>query len=416
MEVKQKIKMIPRVLSVLLSLFLTSFFFCGCFQARQLNERLLVQAVGIDWVDGQYLLTLQAFAPAAEGGGSLTASSQNAKLLQSHGETIAQALQNATQIQGKEIFLGHSRILVIGEALAKRGVDFPLTYFASSASARHNLSVAVAVSKAADILSCKINQGILPGETLEKILENSKENGMLENILLFEFLASLENKHDSAILPVLKLAKSKGEESSKAGKDEKQQGEEQAKEDKLEAISEVSAVGMAIFSDSRMVGILEGGMSQGLMWLRDSLKQTTLTVQSEDYSTASVHVYKSKSSLIPNYSGKNGDKISFSLEVECEATIGETQLRKNKTASLEATQRVQSKCEELIEKECNNAFSYAVTQKKSDIFNLGNIVWKDNAKLFKTMRDEWPKELPEIELSVKPKVTINRFGLTFENE
>lgn len=404
-------------LLLLFSTFIVMLSCCGCFQARQLSERLLVQGIGIDWEDDNFLLTFQIFAPAAEGGGTITSSPKNAKILQSKGSTVSLAVQNATLMQGKELFLGHTRILIIGNTLAKRGITFPLSYFSSNASARHNVNLAVANGKAADILTSKINQGILPSETLEKILENSKENGRLENIQLFEFLASLQNKHESAALPILELKKEETEKvKSDDGGGEKKDEAGQNQDEKVEPIGKVEAIGMAIFKDAAMVGALEGNEAQGLMWLRNSLDQTTIAVQSEDYSTAAVHIFKSSSELIPHYSGENQDNIAFTLKIKCEATLGESMLKPGKEADFETINRLEAKCREFIEKECKEAFKIAITEKKADVFNLGNIVWKDNTKLFKTMRDTWPQELSNIKLDVKPEIIINRMGLRLETE
>ena len=36
----------------------------GCMGAVPIDQRMLVQAVGIDWQEGQYQVTLQIFSPA----------------------------------------------------------------------------------------------------------------------------------------------------------------------------------------------------------------------------------------------------------------------------------------------------------------------------------------------------------------
>ena len=41
----------------------------ACLNPVHLNERAIVQAVGIDWEDGQIHMTFQIFAPAGDGGG-----------------------------------------------------------------------------------------------------------------------------------------------------------------------------------------------------------------------------------------------------------------------------------------------------------------------------------------------------------
>ena len=58
---KWLILMVAGTLSVLLT---------GCMGAVPIDQRMLVQAVGIDWHEGQYQVTLQIFSPARKEGES----------------------------------------------------------------------------------------------------------------------------------------------------------------------------------------------------------------------------------------------------------------------------------------------------------------------------------------------------------
>ena len=47
-----------------------SVLLTGCMGAVPIDQRMLVQAVGIDWQEGQYQVTLQIFSPARKEGES----------------------------------------------------------------------------------------------------------------------------------------------------------------------------------------------------------------------------------------------------------------------------------------------------------------------------------------------------------
>ena len=129
-------------------------------------------------------MTFQVFSPAVEGGGGISATADNAKIIEASGNTVSEAVQNAMMVQGKQLFVGHNRIVILGAELAKRGLEQPLSYFSANAWSRQGVYLAVASDTANEILTAKINQGILPAETLEKIVQNAEDNGAVRLSLI----------------------------------------------------------------------------------------------------------------------------------------------------------------------------------------------------------------------------------------
>ncbi|MEG0570196.1 MAG: hypothetical protein RR497_00950, partial [Oscillospiraceae bacterium] len=110
-----------KIFVVAICLCLCTVMLSSCSGSVKLSERALVQGIGIDSDGEKIVLTLQIFSPSGGNKGELAATSENAKLIRSTGNTLAFAIENASLTQGKEIFLGHARVIVIGEELAKQG-------------------------------------------------------------------------------------------------------------------------------------------------------------------------------------------------------------------------------------------------------------------------------------------------------
>lgn len=401
--------MLSRVALGLL-LLCNTFLLSGCLQPLQLNERALVQAVGVDWVRDHIHLTLQVFSPAAEGGNGISASPQNANIIESDGRTVTEAFQNASLTQGKEMFIGHNRVIIVGEELASRGIAQAIAYFSASSTARHNANLVIAKGSAKDIVSAKINQGILPAETLERILINAEKSGLFEGVKLYEFMTALQNKHDSAVLPV--LARKPEEESAEAAAP--QEGKS-PKENNVENVSPIYVDGMAVFVDGKMTDILQGQEVRGLLWLRGKVKDTVITVQSDIYQNAALHVYWTQSKLLPQMDNK-GENISFVLNVRCHATLKETMLREGveEEVMLDHIKELGTAAEKLITAEVEEAFKKTVTEDGADIFNLGNIIWKNDKDIWKAVRSNWSEKLKDIKLTVNAEVTVDRVGSELE--
>lgn len=377
----------------------------ACLNPVQLHERAIVQAVGIDWVDDEIQMTFQIFSPAGDGS-TISANAENAKIITTTGSTVSDAVQNATLIQGKQLFMGHSRILIIGKALAERGLEQPLRYFSANAFARSNTHLVLAEETAAGILSAKINQGILPADTLEAIAENAAENGIIQNIELYEFLRALEDGHESSILPVIRLKTDQKEGGSSGGERSESQS------DTIPEVSGVEMASMAVFSGAKLAGILTREESRGLLWIRDEIDRTVLTASTPVYETAAVRVHHLDSALTPDILVEEGEpRLRFRLEIHADGTILEAVPREGQESSNAAIDELEDAAEEVIRRECHMAFTRTTRDLQSDVLGLGSLVWKTDVELWKQIGAEWSEALPRTVLQVEVVLDIDRVGL-----
>lgn len=407
----------------ILLLFLTLVSFSsmtGCIDTIQLNERAIVQAVGIDWENDAYLLTLQIFSPVTGGGTGIDATAENAKVIQAEGKTISEAVQNANLVQGKRLFVGHNRIIIIGSALARQGLEQILSYFSSNPWSRQNVYLAMAEEKAGDILSAKINQGILPAETLEKIMVNSEENGLIKSVQMVDFLKALDNQYESSFMPVIRL-NPKGEKGDAVataggggGGGGGEGGGSGGSGDEIEPVSSVELCGTALFSQAKSVAVLGRDASRGILWLRNEIQKTDIDVESQKYAAATLRVYESKSTLIPHLVQE--DALHFRLEIEAKCIVGESKLRENTKFSLEDINELQKAGEAVIAEESRQAFQTAMVTYGADIFNFGDLVWKNNIQLWKALHDNWPEVSKNMTLDVEVHLNIDRVGLEFQKD
>ncbi|WAM31575.1 hypothetical protein [Caldicellulosiruptor naganoensis] len=99
---------------------------CGCWNKRELNDILIVQAVGIDMLkNGDFKLTYQVLKPKVLKNPSNVPSSPQQKgvwCFSSTGKTIFDAIRNATLSCNKKLFWSHNKIVVISKSLSKKGI------------------------------------------------------------------------------------------------------------------------------------------------------------------------------------------------------------------------------------------------------------------------------------------------------
>lgn len=383
----------------LLLLVATTLLFSGCINSIKLNEQAIVQAISLDLQEDKILLGLQIFSPSKSGEGKIGASTDNAKLIEATGENISDAIKNSNIMQGKQIFTGHNRIIVIGEELAQKGLVDILKYFSTNALSRKNVNISIAKGKAIDIIKAKLNQGMLPADTLEKIISNTNKQGYASNVLLYELERSLKNQHNSAILPCFSAIEEK--------KDEKKSGD---KKEQIEPVSNIKLNGCGIITHDGLIDILTEQETRGVLWIRDNISSTSVDVSTENVEHATVEIFNTKSKIIPQF---NDDIITFELNISCRATLGEVLIKKDKKISTDEIIKIQEAAAEKIKKECMLGFSRAFVDNKADIFNFGSLIWKNNKEIWLKVKDDWANTSKNIKLIVKPKVDIDSVGLEF---
>ena len=109
-----------RIIVVLLLLF----SLCGCMESRELKERTIIEAVGIDKKDEQYSLIFQQYQPETGQGKEGSAGSGKSKPVQSQGRSISEAIDRVTHYNGNEVFLGNSTYIVLGEETEGEATKF----------------------------------------------------------------------------------------------------------------------------------------------------------------------------------------------------------------------------------------------------------------------------------------------------
>ncbi len=135
-----------------------------------LNQLLVVNAIGIDKTDeGDFSLT---FAYADSSSASAVA------LLYAEGNSFASAVNNATRYAGRNMFLGHTRFVVLGHETAVGGLTDALNYLAKSYETRLSLSVVTVKGKAKDCLSVSDKSGADAVTALDSLLDSLSVNSL----------------------------------------------------------------------------------------------------------------------------------------------------------------------------------------------------------------------------------------------
>lgn len=390
-----------KIAAVLLVIPIILFSFTSCIQGHQLNETAIVQAIGIDWAEDQFEVTLQIYSP--KGAGASTAidtSKNNSSTITSSGKTLASAIRNATLSQGKKIFTGHNRIIIIGKSMAQQGIESLFSYFNRNALTLQNVQVLLAEETAKQIITANIDQGILAAETIQKMVDNSHENGFVYLSPYYLFSKNMIFHNGCGAVPIISLVPEK--ESSS------QSGEENSTSAKIPEVTHLNMDKTAVFQDFKLAGTLDQNETRGLLFLSNQIKKTIFVTEEPNTGTCSIDVYQCKTKLTTDFEDGN---LTFTLKVDARASLDEILTSNTKFSKENSIHYLEEACKKIIEEETKSAFETTVNQYHSDVFSLSDLILKEDSDLWKELEDDFYKNMPPMNLNTQIDFVIDRTGM-----
>ncbi len=274
-------------------------FISGCYDAKEPNEIAYVVALGVDKGEkqGVYEYTIQ-FAKTTQisGGSSEEGGKEGSNIvdvINVKAPTIYSGINIANQVVSKTFTLAHTKLIVVSEEIAREGVRDIFDTFGRNSDIRPNIYMSVAKGKAKDYLEAVKPVAEVNPVTYYRLIYESEHGGYVAKTILKDFYFHIDSKDIENILPLAAVNEEnkKKEESSKEedGEEKQQSSKEESGEEKQQGSSqegqEKAAVnesgfdylmkeymagdmdvekknasevmGMAVFKNDKMVGIMD---------------------------------------------------------------------------------------------------------------------------------------------------------------
>lgn len=389
-----------RMISCLLTAvaLLPLLLFTGCIQGVQTSELALVEAVGIDRTDdGRLKLTLQIFAP--RGSGSATAvdsSKNNSAILTATGDTISQAVEQANQMQGKTMFLGHNRVIVLGQSLVAESIQPILSFFDRSENTRQNARVLVSAVTAEEIVSTGVQQGILSAESLEAMIRQGEESDGALECNYFSLSMQLDDTGGSALIPVIRpLPEEETQSQSQDSSSSREEGVSMAQ------LNHFQLEGTALLQNYALTTVFSQEVTKGLCFLLNESDYPVLVLSYED-TTLSARLHQSSSSW--SVSGEGAV-----LSVQAKASIDELLQPGERESENDFTQMEQLAGEEIASL-CQSAYREVTAYQANVLDLMDQLKWSDG-DAWEAMKEKPEEFLAGLSLQVEVEVTFDRTGL-----
>lgn len=383
-------RFLPFLLILLVSIILT-----GCWDLKDINRRVMVVALGLDLAERtetenyEYIsmvkLTAQVAIPEKLSGGAgqpLTTGAEAVWNVSAIDRNVSMCYVNLQQRLQNELFLGHTRVLVISEDLAREGLSRYMNFFRNNPEFRRLSYLLISENKAEDLLNTFPKTANLQAIYLMNLIEDEIQRQTMPDLPFIEIAI---RDVTSGVDPIAVLISS----------------------DKETGIIKYS--GLAVFRGDRMVGKLDVEETWSYLQLAEgklSGLEVVRDVESE-IGRLSIVFKDLKRKMRPVLTEKGNFKFECKLSFEGIIFSQEVPAVYTKEIYLD---QLENRVSTEVKREIETVF-YKVQQKyNADIFGFGELVKAYMPEEWKRIED-WHEEFKKVELELDVETIIRRSGM-----
>ncbi|MBY0013360.1 Ger(x)C family spore germination protein [Paenibacillus typhae] len=391
---------VRRTVNTLLPLMLISMLLSGCWERQELNELAFVLALGIDKADEGYKITMQVVIPSAissQSGGGAGSGGVPVASYSFTASTIYEALRKFNMTVSRSAYMGHIRVLVIGEPLAREGVGPTLDVLKRSREPRMDFYVMVAkggtAEEALNVLSALDK---IPANKLFNALDKSyKISARTVAVTLDRFIEDLLYQGTNPVLTGVEVI---GDPDAGGAK---------ANTERTNPKTKLRYESVAVFKKDKMLGWLSEAEVAGYNYITNNVKKNTGHVKGNADSFVVIEALRSttrrKVRIIDG-------KPHIYLDIEAICNVEEVTGKERLDAERDILE-LEKKAEERIVRRMEQSVEQINERFNVDIFGFGKSIFEANPKVWAKLQeqsgDDYLKSLP---VHYKATVIINRIG------
>jgi len=359
----------------------------GCFDRRELDTIAIVVGAGLDKgrEEGNVRVTLQiANIGSSEQSDPQTASNEASSFVNvtEEGPAVNYAVRNMQSKVSRLIYLAHNKVIVIGEEMAKTGINNVLDFFVRASEARLTVNLLVAEGKAGEILSTSAYLEQLPGTEIQELIRDQEITSTAPIITELDFIGTMIEKSVEAFAPLIKIVEENGEKHLKIS-------------------------GTAVFKDSKMVGKFDEYETQGMLHVQDRFQRGVLFVRIQD-TPATIEILDAKTQLRPEVF--TDGTIMMHMKLNVTAGLGDQGEGVN-LFTPENMEMVKNAVSDAIKDQIARAIEKA-KEYDADIFGFGKKLSRYSPEQWKEMAEQWDNLCRSVQYDVEVNVVTKLSGRT----
>ena len=364
----------------------------GCWNRRELNQLGIVLAVGLDQgrTPDEISMTVQVENTAVPsgggagggGGGGGGGGEQKAYVnIKNYGTEVFSIIRDYNSVMTRKLYFPHNLVIVLGEDVAKSGLNRYLDFFLRDPESRMTVRLMVAKGTAYNALSQQPYLEQAPAIDFTQLIETQHHNtSETPDVDLFDYLVARVSTGFVPVVPLISIEKTD------------------------EGTTSVVA-GCAVIADGRMVGELNGVQTRGMQWITGQAKSSIVNLNAAD-GAVSIEISRVKSKIKATV----GDDGTPSVKVDIDVTgnLGSQQGMVNQ-AQPTTMKYLEKQLADYVKAEAKLALLLA-QEMRADIFGFGQKFSRYHPKEWELMKNNWVTIFTKLDVEITVNSTIKGTG------
>ena len=378
-----------KILLLLLILLLT-----GCYNYRELNDLAIVSAIGIDYKDNNFEVSIQIVNPKKQQDSS-SANEPDFIIYKSKAKTLQEAFRNVVDTSPNRIYGSHLEILIISEEIAKNHMDKLFDFFAREPEARSEFNILIAKNSTPNdqisIITPLIN---LSATNIKTLIETNSQNLATTVILTFyDTFNKYLIRYLEIILPSLELI----------GEEEK--GQEQENIAQTNTNNKVKLSTIAIFKNNKLIGYLSEEESKGLNILLNKANISLISSKYHDnYIVSEIDNIKTKFDI-------DVYKKEVNITIKGHSIINEVNSNIN-IKDPKVIDNIDKNIENELKKIIENTIYTTQNTYNSDVIGIRDMFYKKDPNYLKKNYSNWDEIFKQIKFNINIDLKLYEKGNT----
>ncbi len=379
----------------------------GCWDQIEIEQRSFVLGIGIDMLPARELKPAQIMEPGVlreqldqilvtleipkttqlgtdqnqgyRNGGS-DDQSKPAWTPSITGVNISQAISEIQIRSNNQIFMGHLRLIAVGDDLArKKGLHDILAFFFRDVEIQRNIPFFIVNGQAKDLLAL-----IPPDEKMAALYMNNITS--VENFSARLFYDSIGNlatdlyEDGNALIGRVRPAST-------------------------DAVSG----GIAVIKDWKLAGFLSEVETLGANLLLKRINRDIITVQLDKSNWYSVRIYNVRQKVKPRW---NGHELQLRYHFSSEGEIAEVPKERMITKNKNAIPRLEKLVAQQLKAAVESALMKLQHEYRTDAIGLGIYLRKHYPQIWKQVGPRWLEEFPRMKVDIRVEHKLRRMGVS----
>lgn len=355
-------------------LLIILIFLTGC-SYRELNELAIGSALGIDYINNEYLITVQVLNLKKSGE---TSEQENSIIYKATGKTIAGAIRNISLAYPKTIYFGHLELVILGNSTLDKNIGDLFDFFIRSPETRDDFDVIVNPNGSANEILDPVEQkaNSFPSKEIVNTIENSmSKQGSTVKVNMEELISNYLQKGLDPVLTSIERINN---------------------ENKL--------TGIIAFDDDKPGNIVKSSTESAMAYnlIKENFYDILITTPYKD-TTVDLLIMTPKTNIDMNIKKNNIDIV---INIKTSIHVSEIKIPANLEDS-DVQKEIQNSINKTLTKYVNSLLA-TCKENNIDILGLKNMIYKKHHSNYKKYAD---KNIYEI-ANIKVKVTteLYRYG------